>query len=1330
MWFAAIISAIAFLILVPAANGATLVEIQRVSGPLGTGAGQFLAPRGLAVNRTGAGGVAAGDYYVADKSSSPNADHRIQEFTESGTFVRAWGKDVDSTGGSGFEVCEVAANCQAGAPGGEAGALNFPGGIAIDQTTGNVYVTDQNNNRIDIYAATGEFEGAFGWKVNASAPLAELQFCTTATGCQAGEGAAAAGAFGAFGLAGGAIAVDPGNGHIWVGDSTNHRIDEFSPELTSGKVTGVSFVRALGWNIDASAPAEQLQECTLLTGCKTGTQGAGDGQIAEPQALAIDSTGDIFVSSTTVGACSASVPCRVFEFDPSGAFKEVFGPGSGGEAACQLNWNSGSSSGEAVFSIAIDPANQHPFFARKASTSSLSICEFSPEGDLLGRSPTTPIPVSNSTKGNLAFGVEEHLYALTTEGTGESPVTILGFIPAAPAVATTPTEVTANCATLNGEVTVPKPGGPGFNVSYHFEYSGDNGLTWHRAPDEGEASVGTTVQGTYPVQQTVCDLRANTTYRVRLVTVTSVVTTSEEKVFTTSMAAPGISQIRALDATETTALLEATIDPNGSATSYRFEWGSTPEYGNTVPTGFEPVIPSGEAVKVTAKLSGLVPGGVYHYRVVATNSANGTSVTRSADQVVESLNSCGLPEERCFEMVSPRAPGPVSLPGSAVSAQELVAQAAEAPGALAYVTELGLPDATRGTELLYVGSRSPGGWQSSQYSPPLEEVVAQEDPSRVFGLSPNLTCGVVASASLLTADPAARLVVEAGGSNLYRRNGDGTYTLVTNVAPEQPVVAGAPGFEYQLVGMSNDCTHIYFTSFNHYPGLPSKGERGLYEWDNGVLRALSLIPGESGDEIAEVFPGKAEHDFFPNLYHVVSANGARVFFSAKRIIGNVPGEAGKFGVFVHTDSGSTKDVSLSHTAVPDTGAEFQGATPDGLHVYFLANAGLTAKTSANGTDLYEYDLSTDTLTDLSVAPEPDGVAEAGAAFGVGTGRGSLLGVAADGSHVYFIARGRLVPGKGLSTAQNQADNTFSLYDYDKATDTVTFVATVGADVVGRLTQTIGQEVTSRVSGDGRYLLFESDQNVTGYESGGAPEAYLYDAEAVDEPVVCISCRQDGRPASFSGGGDIPLSWPGQANLLAPPRSLVVRDGKPLVFFESRESLARGAVEGERNLYEWAHGQVFHIAAEMPGGTEPGSGTSSTLRFGGASADGTDVYFFDARALNWENPAARRAAWDARVGGGFPEPPPPSRCDATAEGGCQAPSAEAPIPPSAGTANFSGPGNVQPNSKQKKHKKRRHHHHKKKHHKKGKGATHGGKKQKHQKARSQGRHIKSERGAGK
>jgi hypothetical protein len=74
--------------------------------------------------------------------------------------------------------------------------------------------------------------------------------------------------------------------------------------------------------------------------------------------------------------------------------------------------------------------------------------------------------------------------------------------------------------------------------------------------------------------------------------------------------------------TQSGAKLNGTVDPNGTATTYHFNYGPTANYGaqtanGTTGTGTKPV-------NVSRPLTGLASGTTYHYRLVATNSG-GTS---------------------------------------------------------------------------------------------------------------------------------------------------------------------------------------------------------------------------------------------------------------------------------------------------------------------------------------------------------------------------------------------------------------------------------------------------------------------------------------------------------------------------------------------------------------------------------------------------------------------------------------------------------------------------------------------------------------------------------
>jgi hypothetical protein len=77
------------------------------------------------------------------------------------------------------------------------------------------------------------------------------------------------------------------------------------------------------------------------------------------------------------------------------------------------------------------------------------------------------------------------------------------------------------------------------------------------------------------------------------------------------------------------AILSANINPEGYGTTYRFEWGKTTSYGNSIPVPDASIGPGTSNVAVEQKLEGLKGLTEYHYRIVASN-AEGT--TTSADK--------------------------------------------------------------------------------------------------------------------------------------------------------------------------------------------------------------------------------------------------------------------------------------------------------------------------------------------------------------------------------------------------------------------------------------------------------------------------------------------------------------------------------------------------------------------------------------------------------------------------------------------------------------------------------------------------------------------------
>jgi len=84
------------------------------------------------------------------------------------------------------------------------------------------------------------------------------------------------------------------------------------------------------------------------------------------------------------------------------------------------------------------------------------------------------------------------------------------------------------------------------------------------------------------------------------------------------------------------ATVDATINPNGSPTSYSVVYGTTPAYGGSSST--LTLAATATAQPVAVPLGGLTPGTTYHYAVVATNNAGSTM---SADQSFATVRVSG-----------------------------------------------------------------------------------------------------------------------------------------------------------------------------------------------------------------------------------------------------------------------------------------------------------------------------------------------------------------------------------------------------------------------------------------------------------------------------------------------------------------------------------------------------------------------------------------------------------------------------------------------------------------------------------------------------------------
>lgn len=105
----------------------------------------------------------------------------------------------------------------------------------------------------------------------------------------------------------------------------------------------------------------------------------------------------------------------------------------------------------------------------------------------------------------------------------------------------------------------------------------------------------------------------------------------------------------ATNVTFDSALLNGSINPQGQATNFVFQYGATKAYGIQTPLAAAGTGTS--AVKVTQSIAGLQPNTVYHYRLVAsgpTTTTNGEDRTFQTPKIPLSLALAGAPNPDVF----------------------------------------------------------------------------------------------------------------------------------------------------------------------------------------------------------------------------------------------------------------------------------------------------------------------------------------------------------------------------------------------------------------------------------------------------------------------------------------------------------------------------------------------------------------------------------------------------------------------------------------------------------------------------------------------------------
>jgi len=1194
------------------------------AGTAGGGAGQFAAsnangPTGIAVNQ------ANGNLFVADPGQLGANGKRVVEFEGDGDFVRAWGFNVIPVGGAGdlgtvFEICTISSGCQGVAissGGGANGAFanSSPGHLAL------------GSNGI-LYASDGSTSSAIGGSNRV------LRFDTTQSSVGALLQSPIAGSL----LGAGAtntLEVDPAN-HLYAGRGTTG-IDEL--DLSANPAT-----------VDASHVVDRHLENAGLT----------------PTGMDLDvASGDIYVSSTTGGH-------RVYLLDDDGA---------DGALDATLMPPTDVTDEAARLSATINPGGFPTTYHFEVSKNGTVWTAVAPDQSI--GSGVADVEIEDDVTG-LDANTLYRVRIVATRGFGNGAVTTAELTFATDAIApdavtNPPNQRGTTTATLAGRV---KPNG--LPTTYRFEYGAS--IAYGKTIPVPAASAGS--GGAFKdVSQSVAGLTPDTVYHYRLVAENAEGTIAGDDVaFRTRAPFPTGPDGRAFE------LVSAADETSGGGVGAHL----TEDVASSV-SGFPSL--DGERYVLETLAGPTLTDGPFAYAndwaFVTRGPAGWTSRSPFTHPNHGYAGNKGAILERTSEDFS------TSVWVDNTGHLGIFEEQAEWPGTLAAPA---LSDWEGRWEVFGPTDTSQAdgqGWVDDR------AVSADGSHALLSTAGPTLWFGGlsgpgdpyidrVAGGATYVDDLSAGLSDSFPGAGV--RSPVGICTTGTEI-PERSIsgkqgaqACGAPlpGRDAALISPNGD----------------SITPKRIGAVSNVISRDGSRVFFMSPDQDAPTTPSACTVDTGP-----ATSCPAQVYVRQTDDDGNVATrwisrslvadqDASLMGPVYLEGASKDGDKVFFRTAAPLTdddpnagcGAPCTAGSPDDeswdLYVYDLPN-GLdgdpaTADADPAGGTLTRITGGPTETSDPNVVPTPGEADETT----------SLRFASDDGSRAYFTSAddiaGAATPDSGTSTAPGGSPtdtDATNLYLYDsnrEPEERWTFVARIPRTSPTALaiatcassTPGVGDALVResnlegvhayilncvRGTSDGTFMTFMTDGKLTaGDPDDESGDIYAFDASADElsrisapaggssEPYRCITIQEAGSVPEQDCFGDGGIGAP---RISPRPRLGVAtapsQPGDRIAFFQSKSQLVDEDTDDRYDVYQWRNGELSLLTP----GTETGA------FYNGNSADGQDVFVMTKDRLSWQDVDSAMDVYDARVGGGIPEPPaeePP--CDVLNDG-CQGETAD-------------------------------------------------------------------------
>jgi hypothetical protein len=723
------------------------------------------------------------------------------------------------------------------------------------------------------------------------------------------------------------------------------------------------------------------------------------------------------------------------------------------------NEGAGADSSEATLYATVNPNNEETKYQFEYSAQGKTGAGEKLEGTIV-KAPSTP--------GTIPSAYEEHQLEISTGAVLEAGKTYYYRVVAAneqsekephPAEGevksfttdSTPstdpvTAIGANTATFNGHLA---PLNANTATQYHFVYELGSACNGAGASSTAsvEAGKGT---GSAAATTPATGLQPDRLYSVCLVT---------SNQFGSQVGPPvsfrTLPETYVTDVASSSATLHAVLDPEGGASSYRFQYGTSAAYGSE--TAEESVEASG-SVTVEAHVQELSPGAVYHFRVIATDAAHET--IDSADATFTTLppaaattGSFALADNRQYELVSP-----LDKHGALVEpiAESGLIESSPDGSAFTYITSWPTESQPQGNAnaAQILATRGADGWSSKDITPPngsaTGATVGNGQEYRLF--SSDLSRAVFearfgVTKGGFTTFPGEETAPGATEETPYLRENRTcpSATCYTPLLTSTDVTSGVQygeaanikgvgiGGDYEAPqGATPDLSHVVLHA--HVPLTLGAPAEGLTEWaaDKPAaeqLQLVSVLPeAEGGGPAPESYFGSVQEGGGSGdgnddeSRNAISEDGSRIIWSTgiKQEPGGLYMRDTALGETVRLDT-----VQGGSGEAPGAGAHpveeprFDAASSNGSTVFFTDTQRLTADSRAGNSpitdlmyeqpDLYACQmveveeaghkhLKCD-LTDLTPDSNP-GEERADV-------QGAVLGASEDGAYVYFVADGVL-----------------------------------------------------------------------------------------------------------------------------------------------------------------------------------------------------------------------------------------------------------------------------------------------------------------------------------